>query len=494
MSYQPILPLPEPGRYASYELSALSDVWRERRLALDKDGAYVEFIKKLQREWAIETGIIERLYTWDRGVTEILIEQGIEASIISHQAGVSQDEAEHVTMVISDHFSVVEGLFEYIKEHKPLSEHFIRGLQARFTAHQDTTDAITEGGQRVKIPLLKGKYKEQTNNPRRPDGETHEYCPPGLVEDEMQALVGEYNANASKHPPEVRSAWLHHRFTQIHPFQDGNGRVARALASLVFLQEGLFPLVIRESDRTEYIAALEAADNGELGDLIAMFSRRQRDAVFKALGLEQQVQQSRHADQIVSSALAVLKDRFSQEATRRAAAVSAVYDYAERLLADVEARFGDMKKQLDVELRAVTPPGRKDKYHVRCQTAGNSHQHRHYFQKQIVEVANHYDYFANFERYRGWGRLTLSTAQEFDFVVSLHGYGVGESGILAASGFTFIRAPREDGGTEPISVRPTSPDLFQFNYAEQFDSIHARFQEWLESTLTIALAEWKRTL
>jgi len=23
-------------------------------------------------------------------------------------------------------------------------------------------------------------------------------------------------------PPEIEAAWLHHRFTQIHPFQDGN--------------------------------------------------------------------------------------------------------------------------------------------------------------------------------------------------------------------------------------------------------------------------------
>jgi hypothetical protein len=56
-------------------------------MALEEDGAYKEFIKKLQREWAIETGIIERLYSWDRGVTEVLIEQGIEPSIIAHRGG-----------------------------------------------------------------------------------------------------------------------------------------------------------------------------------------------------------------------------------------------------------------------------------------------------------------------------------------------------------------------------------------------------------------------
>ena len=43
--------------------------------------------------------------------------------------------------------------------------------------------------------------------------------------------------------PEVEAAWLHHRFGQIHPFQDGNGRVARALATMIFLRAGFVPLV-----------------------------------------------------------------------------------------------------------------------------------------------------------------------------------------------------------------------------------------------------------
>ena len=30
-------------------------------------------------------------------------------------------------------------------------------------------------------------------------------------------------------PTEVRAAWLHHRYVQIHPFQDGNGRTGRLL-------------------------------------------------------------------------------------------------------------------------------------------------------------------------------------------------------------------------------------------------------------------------
>jgi len=490
MAYQRILPFPEPEAFQFPELQALTSVWKEKKDQLEDDGAYKEFIKKLQREWAIETGIIERLYTWDRGVTEVLIEQGIESSIISHRGGVDQKYAEHIQALINDHLGIVEGLFGYIKGEEPLSEYFIRGLQAQFTAHQDYTEAVTESGDLICVSLQKGEYKTLPNNPRRPDGVVHSYCPPELTKDEMESLVRMYREAESKYAPEVKSAWLHHRFTQIHPFQDGNGRVARALASLVFLREGLFPLVVRDADRKEYIGALETADAGDLSPLVSFFARRQRDAILKALGLEQQVQQSKYADQIISSALELLKSKFAKEKQK----VSVVFDHADKLFAMIDAKFKGLATTLDGQLRSLTPPQLKPKYQARTNAADNTSPQRHYFQKQIVETANHFDYFANFDRYRSWVRLTLTTDQEFDFVITIHGYGPGDSGILAASAFTYLKVPREDGGTETVNVHPASTDLFQFNYAESYDSTQKRFAEWLESSLAIALAEWKRSL
>lgn len=490
MAYQRILPFPEPEAFHFPELRALTSVWREKKDQLEDDGAYKEFIKKLQREWAIETGIIERLYTWDRGVTEVLIEQGIESSIISHRGGLTQKDAEHIQTLINDHLGIVEGLFGYIKGEEPLSEYFIRGLQAQFTAHQDYIEAVTESGDLIRVSLQKGEYKTLPNNPRRPDGAVHSYCPPELTKDEMESLVRMYREAEPKYAPEVKSAWLHHRFTQIHPFQDGNGRVARALASLVFLREGLFPLVVRESDRKEYIGALETADAGNLSPLVFFFARRQRDSILKALGLEQKVQQSKYADQIISSALELLKSKFAKEKQK----VSLVFDHADRLFVAIDAKFRSLATTLDGQLRALTPPQLKQKYQAGTSAADNSSPQRHYFQKQIVETANRFDYFANFDRYRSWVRLTLTTGQEFDYVVTIHGYGPGDSGILAASAFTYLKAPREDGGTETVNVHPAATDLFQFNYVESYDSTQKRFAEWLDSSLAIALAEWKKSL
>jgi Fic family protein len=492
MLYQRIEGFPKNSAFlGSSELQALGTVWKEKKESLEQTGVFQDFLKKLQREWAIETGIIECLYTWDRGVTEVLIQQGIDSSLIAHQSGIQRDEADHIKNIIDDQLSIVEGLFSYVKGEQTLTEHFIRGLQAQFTNHQEYTEALTPDGKIVKVKLEKGVYKKFPNNPRRPDGEIHEYCPPELTQDEMHCLIKWYREAEHKPitPTEVKAAWVHHRFTQIHPFQDGNGRVARALASLVFLKDGFFPLVIRDSDRQEYISALETADRGDLRTLIAIFTRRQKEAILHALGLEQQVQQSRYADQIITSALNVLKDRYATEQQ----SVSHVYEYANALVRITEQRLTEIAESLDNQLYELTPQN-QSRYFARLTSAGNDSTNKHYFHQQIIEIAQKFQYFANLDRYRAWVRLSIRTEETFEFVVSIHGYGHSDSGIMAASALTDRRVEKEEGGTEPINVQPASIDLFQFNYVESIESTEKRFREWLESCLTIALAEWKRLL
>ena len=48
-------------------------------------------------------------------------------------------------------------------------------------------------------------------------------------------------------PAEVEAAWLHHRLVRIHPFQDGNGRMARLLMAYVFARAGEFHPSLRQS-------------------------------------------------------------------------------------------------------------------------------------------------------------------------------------------------------------------------------------------------------
>jgi len=64
--------------------------------------------------------------------------------------------------------------------------------------------------------------------------------------------------------PVLRSIYLHHRLAYVHPFLDGNGRVARLAANLALMSARDPPIVLRVSDRLRYYRHLQAADDGEL--------------------------------------------------------------------------------------------------------------------------------------------------------------------------------------------------------------------------------------
>ena len=66
---------------------------------------------------------------------------------------------------------------------------------------------------------------------------------------EMQKLVKWYNESEKKLHPIELAATLHQRFVFIHPFVDGNGRVARLLMNLALLRNGytiaIIPAILR---------------------------------------------------------------------------------------------------------------------------------------------------------------------------------------------------------------------------------------------------------
>lgn len=65
---------------------------------------------------------------------------------------------------------------------------------------------------------------------------------------------------------------LHHKITAVHPFVDGNGRVARALVNWLFYMKGLYPIYIKVTKKDEYLSALEKSDKeNNFNDLIELF-------------------------------------------------------------------------------------------------------------------------------------------------------------------------------------------------------------------------------
>lgn len=82
--------------------------------------------------------------------------------------------------------------------------------------------------------------------------------PPNEVVQIMKMFVSECGINFGSHPIDW-AARVHLDFVSIHPFVEGNGRVARLLMNLCLLQSGYPATIIPTARKAEYISALEKA-------------------------------------------------------------------------------------------------------------------------------------------------------------------------------------------------------------------------------------------
>lgn len=64
--------------------------------------------------------------------------------------------------------------------------------------------------------------------------------------------------------PVIVASFIHHSLVKIHPFVDGNGRVARLLMNLYLMRHGYPPVVLKQEDRKRYYSCLQLADGGNL--------------------------------------------------------------------------------------------------------------------------------------------------------------------------------------------------------------------------------------
>ena len=246
----------------------LAEEWASIRASLknrDEPRAFLDkWLEERGRAFAIETGQIEGLYTLKRGITEQLIAEGLSGAAGAHTVENVQDRT--IRGLLADQETAYNMLFADIAGGRPLTQHVMKTWHQLITRHQETVAGVSPGGRRIQVPFrLKGQWKVRPNNPRRPDGVMHEYCPPERVQDEMDRFCALHaDIERQRYPTEVEAAWMHHRFVRTHPFQDGNGRVSRMLMAYAYLRRGEPPPIITAAGRDDYIDALEIANTGDL--------------------------------------------------------------------------------------------------------------------------------------------------------------------------------------------------------------------------------------
>lgn len=498
-THQPWAPIEDLPRnwneFASRDLKRERRIWEIERQRLKDTKALQEFHRRLVVEWAVETGILENLYDLDRGTTTLLTQKGIREDLISGNGGMP---AAQIASMLTDHEQTVEGVRDFIDDGRTLSVSYIKSLHQSITRHQETTIGLDSLGTRVNRPLRRGEFKNLPNNPTRPDGSVYEYCPPEQTVSEMERLVDMHLAhNEMDVPPEVEAAWLHHRFSQIHPFQDGNGRVARTLASLVLMRAYLWPLIIDRDQKEAYTYCLEQADSGSLRPLVDLF------ASFEVRKLEKS---NNLSDDIVSSDSRAL-DALTKRLKRKQSALTGSSDFQNLMnrvqeLASIElTKFSEKPSSQGFSCQII-----EDRPFYSGHIADLPAERLDQLELFNCHAFRATSAFFSYELDMGRGASAHESAELFFMLAPI---GRADHGKIA--GFLGVAFPRLTVGDpadheednlnwnnplrpDEVEILPASREVFRIQINEDEKLFHAEFSRWIHDSGNVALAEWYRRI
>lgn len=204
--------------------------------------------EKFRIEWTYNSNAIEG-NTLTLGETMFFLREGLT----------SEGKPLKDYLEAKNHAEAIDGLYEIIRGERDLTESLIKQLHGVLMKGIEFTAARSPSGQAVQKPFHAGQYKLQPNHVLTLSGKIHYYTEPVKVKDEMEKLVRWYHQEKRVHAVE-KAAIFHYRFVVIHPFDDGNGRMARLLMNLLLMKNGYPPCIIQNVHRRKYLETLAAVD------------------------------------------------------------------------------------------------------------------------------------------------------------------------------------------------------------------------------------------
>lgn len=212
------------------------------------------FWQKLRLEWNYNSNHIEG-NTLTYGETFLLLVHGKTAGDHSVRE-IDEMRAHNVAINLVKQWAS--------ETQRPLREVDIRDLNKLLLKEPFWKAARTADGQETSIQIIPGEYKKQGNSVLQSDGTLFHYAQPEEVPAKMMELMQWYTAQSdAMHPLLLATEW-HHRFILIHPFGDGNGRLARLIVNYILMRAGYMPLVVKSVDKGQYLTTLKKADAGDL--------------------------------------------------------------------------------------------------------------------------------------------------------------------------------------------------------------------------------------
>jgi Fic family protein len=181
------------------------------------------------------------------------------------------------SLEIKGHNEVLLSLEGLVRDQVPITEHLIRELHEKILGSEPyAIKAESADGSPTSRIVVPGRYKSEPNHVRTVTGETFYFAEPVAVAPDMQELLEWYHVEEAKKElhPVTLAALLHYRFVRIHPFDDGNGRMARILMNLALMKHGYPVAIIKTEDKENYFRALRMADGDNLDVFVSYIAER----------------------------------------------------------------------------------------------------------------------------------------------------------------------------------------------------------------------------
>lgn len=462
------------------ELDLILPAWLNHRDEIKSKGvAFEDFVDKLKRKHAIETGIIENLYFVEDNLTKTLITEGFQSNLADN-ADIKKTDKASFFRTIADHLESIEHIYEYIRQGNELSLTFIRHLHALVADHQETyeaVEAIGESKRTVHKPLIKGEFKTMPNNPSKYiDGEEVRllYCPPEFVQEQMTLMVDIYNEQIahSKISPAIKAAWLHHAFTSIHPFPDGNGRVARLLASYSLIKDNLFPFSVAVSGKQSYFEALEQADAQSPQLLVTLFANQQKEEIRNILSEDFSIITKSVNPRNAAEQLKLIANKQKQKAfeTRQ-----------KTIRVAMEVVFRQVNIVLKEEITEVEPTLNEIGISILHQQS--TEETAQYYTQQIINCAKLHNYLFRKDLDRFWTHVSFRFNKvEYYLIISLHHISRYDDAFAISSFIREIGFKSEEYREDtPLEIEPV---LFSVDENFKIEQLQAPIRQYISAIMT----------
>lgn len=175
---------------------------------------------------------------------------------------IGEADVRHVEEMTASNVGLRMMIEEATMKDIPLTQNFIRTLHKTLLRQDYTVYRNLPGGMQTSFVIHAGQYKTRPNSVITRYGDRFEYASPEETPGLMADLVDWYNIaeREGKLSPVELAALFHYRYIRIHPFEDGNGRIARLMVNYILTRHNYPMIVVRSREKSKYLDALHQSD------------------------------------------------------------------------------------------------------------------------------------------------------------------------------------------------------------------------------------------